>query len=137
MYGSMPYMFPNQIMQAAPLSTGLTNAANLGNSLGAAKTGLSGFLSKINLSSILTNAQKTLNVVNQAVPLYYQVKPVFKNIKALGKIGREFKNMSASSNVSTPVNTNSNENNVDTISNTSNKIDNSASNDIPNPTFFL
>ena len=140
MYGSMPYMFPNQIMQSAPLNAGLTGAANLGtsiNSIGAAKTGLAGFLSKINLSSILTNAQKTLNVVNQAVPLYYQVKPVFKNIRTLGKIGKEFKNMGSSSNVSTPVNTNSNKNNTSTVSDTSNEIDNNASNDIPNPTFFL
>lgn len=137
MYGYMPYIFPNQIMQATPLNTGLTNAANLGNSIGAAKTGLAGFLSKINLSSILTNAQKTLNVVNQAVPLYYQVKPVFKNIKTLGKIGREFKNMGSSSNISTLVNTNSNENNTSTVSDTLNKIDNNTSNGIPNPTFFL
>ena len=64
MYGSMPYIFPNQIMQAAPLNAGLTGAANLGNSInsiGTAKTGLAGFLSKINLSSILTRLFQLVN----------------------------------------------------------------------------
>jgi len=48
-----------------------------------------GFLSslkKINLGSILTNTQKTLNIVNQAIPLVYQVKPIVDNAKTMFKI---------------------------------------------------
>lgn len=134
MYGSMPYMFPNAMIQTAPINTGLANATNLVNGIGTAKTGLSGFLSKINFSSILSNAQKTLNVVNQAVPLYYQVKPVFKNIRALGRIGKEFKNIS-SNNATTLNQTSNNINNQNNINNTNEH--NNVNNDIPNPTFFL
>jgi hypothetical protein len=126
MYGSMPYMMPGMAIPAS-------NAATLGS---ATKAGSSIF-SKINLSSLLSNAQKTLGVVNQAIPLYYQVKPVFKNLKALGKIGKEFTKISENNNQ------NSNENvqqeTVTNISNnsvtTSNITD--SQNDYPTPTFYL
>lgn len=126
MYGSMPYMMPGMAIPAS-------NAATLGS---AAKAGSSIF-SKINWSSLLSNAQKTLGVVNQAIPLYYQVKPVFKNLKALGKIGKEFTKISENNNQ------NSNENvqqeTVTNISNnnvtTSNITD--SQNDYPTPTFYL
>ncbi len=42
--------------------------------------------SKINFGAILTNAQKTLNVVNQAIPLVYQVKPIINNAKTVFKV---------------------------------------------------
>lgn len=126
MYGSMPYMMPGMAIPAS-------NAATLGS---AAKAGSSIF-SKINLSSLLSNAQKTLGVVNQAIPLYYQVKPVFKNLKALGKIGKEFTKINGNSNQSS--NENVQQETVTNISNnnvtTSNIIDNQ--NDYPTPTFYL
>lgn len=127
MYGSMPYMMPGMAIPAS-------NAATLGS---ATKAGSSIF-SKINLSSLLSNAQKTLGVVNQAIPLYYQVKPFFKNLKALGKIGKEFTKISENNNR----NSNKSENqkqvtniidNNDTVEN--NIIDNQ--NDYPTPTFYL
>lgn len=127
MYGSMPYMMPGMAIPAS-------NAATLGS---ATKAGSSIF-SKINLSSLLSNAQKTLGVVNQAIPLYYQVKPVFKNLKALGKIGKEFtklnENNNQNSNRSTQQEsvTNISSNNEAT---TSNIID--SQNDYPTPTFYL
>lgn len=127
MYGSMPYMMPGMAIPAS-------NAATLGS---ATKAGSSIF-SKINLSSLLSNAQKTLGVVNQAIPLYYQVKPVFKNLKALGKIGKEFTKISENNNQNSNENvqqesvTNISSNNEAT---TSNIID--SQNDYPNPTFYL
>lgn len=127
MYGSMPYMMPGMAIPAS-------NAATLGS---AAKTGSSIF-SKINLSSLLSNAQKTLGVVNQAIPLYYQVKPVFKNLKALGKIGKEFtkinENNNQNSNRSTQQDavTNISSNNDATTSNITD-----SQNDYPSPTFYL
>ena len=125
MYGSMPYMMPGMVSPAA-------NAATLGS---ATASGASIF-SKINWSSLLSNAQKTLGVVNQAIPLYYQVKPVFKNLKALGKIGKEFTKISESNNQNSNEvkqeskfdNTNSNA----VINNISNE-----QNDYPTPTFYL
>ena len=125
MYGSMPYMMPGMVSPAA-------NAATLGS---ATASGASIF-SKINWSSLLSNAQKTLGVVNQAIPLYYQVKPVFKNLRALGKIGKEFTKISECNNQNSNEvkqeskfdNTNSNA----VINNISNE-----QNDYPTPTFYL
>lgn len=125
MYGSMPYMMPGMVSPAA-------NAATLGS---ATASGASIF-SKINWSSLLSNAQKTLGVVNQAIPLYYQVKPVFKNLRALGKIGKEFTKISGSNN------RNSNEAKQESVfdNTNSNAVINNISNeqnDYPTPTFYL
>lgn len=38
---------------------------------------------RINWSGILNNTQKTLNVINQAIPVYYQVKPIYNNAKTM------------------------------------------------------
>lgn len=127
MYGSIPYMMPGM---AAPVS----NAATLGS---AAASGTSIF-SKINWSSLLSNAQKTLGVVNQAIPLYYQVKPVFKNLKALGKIGKEFTKISGDNNQKNSETikqepTTNNINNNEIINNDITNIQN----DYPTPTFYL
>lgn len=37
-------------------------------------------------SSILDGTQKTLGVINQAIPVIYQVKPIVNNAKTLFKI---------------------------------------------------
>ena len=128
MYGQIPYMFPGTMMQAAPTSA-MISPTGLGTTLGAAKTGATSLLGKINWSSLLSNAQKTLNVVNQAIPLYYQVKPVFQNIKTLGKIGKEFTKLNGSQNNSQPNN----------VTNTTNNVNqtNSEEQTLPEPTFFL
>ena len=47
------------------------------------KRGLNLSLKKINWSNILNNTQKTLNVINQAIPVYYQVKPIWSNAKTM------------------------------------------------------
>ena len=38
---------------------------------------------KINWSNLLNNTQKTLNVINQAIPVYYQIKPIWGNAKTM------------------------------------------------------
>ena len=45
----------------------------------------------IKWSSILTNTQKTLNIVNQTLPVIKQMKPVMNNAKTMFKIMNEFK----------------------------------------------
>lgn len=50
-----------------------------------------GSTSKFNLSSFLTGAQKTIGTVNQIVPLYNQVKPLFQNSKVLLNVVNSFK----------------------------------------------
>ena len=55
-----------------------------GGNNGLLKKGL-GFagLRSINWSNLLNNTQKTLNVINQAIPVYYQVKPIWGNAKTM------------------------------------------------------
>lgn len=122
----MPYMTPSMVVPAA-------NTATLGST---AATGSSIF-SKINWSSLLSNAQKTLGVVNQAIPLYYQVKPVLKNLTALGKIGKEFTKISGSNNQNS--NKVKQESIIDNATNNSVVTNNitSKQNDYPTPTFYL
>lgn len=41
---------------------------------------------KFNWSSLLNNTQKTLNIINQAIPVFYQIKPIWNNTKTIFKI---------------------------------------------------
>lgn len=41
------------------------------------------FLKKLNINNILDGTQKTLNIVNQAIPIFYQIKPLITNTKTL------------------------------------------------------
>lgn len=122
MFNQMPFMMPNAATQ-----TSLLNA-----------TKNTSFLGKINWSSLLSNTQKTLNVVNQVIPLYYQVKPVVSNIRTLGKIGKEFnKSNINNSNNNFSNNVNNNDSNTNNNINISTKENNDINNFIPNPTFFI
>lgn len=86
----------------------------------------------LNWSSILSNTQKTLGIVNQAIPMFKQMSPVVKNAKTMFKIMNEFKKEDGSNNTVTEVNTNTSENNYITPSNNEEPI--SYNN---GPTFFL
>ncbi len=39
-----------------------------------------------NFSNLLNKTQKTLNVINQAIPIFYQIKPLWNNTKTILKI---------------------------------------------------
>lgn len=41
---------------------------------------------KFDWGNFLSNTQKTLNVVNQAIPIIYQIKPIWANAKTMFKI---------------------------------------------------
>ncbi|MBQ2640157.1 MAG: hypothetical protein IJF92_05320 [Bacilli bacterium] len=47
----------------------------------------------IKWGSLLDGTQKTLGVINQAIPIVYQVKPIMNNAKTLFKIADSFKNV--------------------------------------------
>lgn len=49
-------------------------------------TGLLSLLKNIKWSSILDGTSKTLGVINQAIPVIYQVKPIINNAKTMFKI---------------------------------------------------
>ena len=57
----------------------------------AAKTGLKGLLSSIKWGSIVDGTQKTLGIVNQAIPLVKQARPVINNAKTMFRVMNEFK----------------------------------------------
>ena len=104
-------MYPNPyMMMGAPkvglLSKGLQalKAVNWSSFIeGTGKTlGSRGF----NLSSILTNTQKTLGVINQAIPVVYQLKPIMENAKTVFRIADIMRSDDTNVNtntVSTPV----------------------------------
>ena len=72
-------MFPNQVAKS-----GLLSAAS--------------GLKSINWASILDNTQKTLGVINQAIPIVYQVKPIINNAKTMFRIADVMKTNDNNSN---------------------------------------
>lgn len=108
---------------AAPASKGI-----LGSILG----GVKGF----NWSGLLSNVQKTLGIVNQAIPMVKQVSPIINNAKTMFKIMNEFKK------VDTPV-TNNNQTNTTTSNNQEQANDRTSTTNEPidtndsGPTFFI
>ena len=59
-------------------------------------------------SSFLDGTQKTLGVINQAIPIVYQVKPMLRNAKTMFKIADELSKPSSEEAVETTVSTTSN-----------------------------
>ena len=51
---------------------------------------LSGF-KKMNWSNLLDGTQKTLSIINQAIPVIYQIKPIIQNAKTAIKVVNEIK----------------------------------------------
>lgn len=62
---------------------------------------------KINWGSLLNNTQKTLNVINQAIPVYYQMKPIYNNAKTMFRLIGSFNDKSSNTQTNT-TNNNSN-----------------------------
>ncbi len=70
----------------------------LSKSLGLTKT--------INWTTLLDGTQKTLGVINQAIPIVYQVKPIISNAKTLFKIANVMNESPQTSQINTqPVQT--------------------------------
>ncbi len=63
------------------------------------QSGLS-FLKNIDFASILDGTSKTLGVINQAIPIYNQIKPILSNFSTLKNI-QSIMNEEDSSSVST------------------------------------
>lgn len=41
---------------------------------------------RINFNNILNNTQRTLGIINQAIPIVYQVKPLLNNARTLFRV---------------------------------------------------
>lgn len=109
------------------------NQAAIRNGIGATtipRTALRGGLFKslagIKWGNVLTNTQKTLNVINQAIPVYYQIKPIYSNFKNFGKIMSIFNEPSSSNTKSNQTNTENNQSEINEKKENSNL-----------PTFFI
>ena len=88
--------------------------------------GLKSLFGNIKWGSILSGTQKTLNVVNQAIPIIKQAGPVINNAKTMFRVMNEFKKVDTpKENIVQNNITNSNDTNVENIK----KINNG-------PTFF-
>lgn len=93
----------NPMFNTLNMTRNITPFATAGSSIASSTFRNSGFLSrgigsKITLSGILTGAQKTIGTVNQIVPLYNQVKPMFENSKVLLNVIKGFKGTETSKN---------------------------------------
>ena len=83
------------------------------------------FKGNLNFSTILNGTQKTLGLVNQAIPIIKEAAPMFRNAKTMFKVMNEFKKIDAPST-----------NNQDVKSNVEEEHKNYNQND-GGPTFFI
>ena len=49
-------------------------------------------INKLNFNNILNGASKTLGVINQAIPVFYQIKPLWQNTKTMLRVAKIIKN---------------------------------------------
>lgn len=105
-------MFNNPYMYQNLARPGLLSRLFGGGS--SAALGGSAIKSGINWGSLLTNTQKSLGIINQAIPLVYQVRPIINNAKTMFKIAGAMKGDSSNSNNRVT----NNNNNSETSSNT-------------------
>lgn len=105
--------------------------------MGTAPVSSGGIFSKLfgknlNWSSILSGTQKTLGVVNQAIPIVKQVSPVMKNARTMFRIMNEFKKVDTS-----PINTTDNTTSNDDILKDEPQTYTTYSSNNNGPTFFI
>ena len=72
------------------------------------KGGFLGSFKRFNFSGFLDGAQKTLGLVNQTIPLIYQVKPIISNAKTMFKIADVIKSDDTVINDDIPIRDNTN-----------------------------
>lgn len=92
----------------------------------------------LTLSSIVNGTQKTLGIINQAIPIVKQVSPVMKNAKTMFRVMNEFKKVDTPSKAENTTNnanagsvSKSVDNHTDTTAETKNYVSNEG------PTFFI
>ena len=134
-----PYMMgtiPNATRMASPLMGGALRTSPLSSLLGArsapAVNALGGATkaSTFTFTGLLNGASKTLGVINQAIPVFYQVKPIINNAKTMYRVAKEI-NSNDRKNTSTNNSNNNNSNNNTSTNNASNN------NDVNKPNFFI
>ena len=97
---------------------------------------LRGATSGINWGTLLSNTQKSLGIINQAIPLVYQVKPIISNAKTMFKIADALKGDKKNSTS----NNNSRNNTNNSINNSNKKVENkkdTGSSNSNKPIFYI
>lgn len=119
-----PYMF-----QAYQTASGV----------GKASLGIKGLFHNFNFGNFLNSAGKTLNVINQAIPIFYQVKPIVNNAKTMFRVMGAVRDTDTSNkNSSNRYNNYNNSNNTySNISSKESNINNTVNTNSSSPTFFL
>lgn len=121
---NMPFVNPYNAVGAA---SALPRTGGLLSKLG---------LRNINFGNILTNTSKTLNVINQAIPVVKQVGPMFNNMKSILKVASLFNDATTPSNKNNNNNSSNNKvNNETSGQRNENTITNSSYSNSPN--FFI
>lgn len=92
-------MTPNYIAPVPRISSLFGRGAAAGTATGT---------SKITFSGILNGASKTLGVINQAIPVFYQVKPIWNNARTMFRVVRGLNSNDNTSSINTQVKESSN-----------------------------
>ena len=134
-----PYMMtgtlPNATRMASPLMSAVRTSplSSLFGVRGAPAVSALGGATKAStftFTGLLNGASKTLGVINQAIPVFYQIKPIINNAKTMYRVAKE-------------INSNDRKNNNTSINNSNNSYDASSNNvsnnsdDINKPNFFI
>ena len=121
---NMPFVNPYNAVGAA---SALPRTGGLLSKLG---------LRNINFGNILTNTSKTLNVINQAIPVVKQVGPMFNNMKSILKVASLFNDATTPRNNNNKNNSSNNKvNNETSGERNENTITNNSYSNSPN--FFI
>ncbi len=82
----------------------------------------------INWNNILNNTQRTLGIINQAIPIVYQVKPLLSNAKTLFRIAGAINSNDENTEVT---------NNIENEEDYNNNINYETKKDSNGPIFYL
>lgn len=95
---SVPFTNVSYVPRSSGILGGLLGGRSAASGISAAGA------SKVTFSGILNGASKTLGVINQAIPVFYQVKPMINNAKTMFRVAKEIN----SSNNNNTINNNNN-----------------------------
>ncbi len=65
---------------------------------------LGGITSGLSLTKVISGISKTLNIANQVIPLYQQVKPIISNASSILSVFKEFNSNDDKNTTSSPSN---------------------------------
>ena len=88
----------------------------------------------INWSSLLSNTQKTLGIINQAIPAFYQIKPIFSNMKTMFRVVSEINRDDSKTTISNNV---TKGDPIKAENNSNKDINNNVSYENDGPSFFV